>query len=194
MIGRAVIGLIGPANYCSFGRETDPLDGMTWKSIFFDFDGRISRQQWWLSMIAILFASLALSFLANPMSWYLEDQSRSGPNIAETLFSIAFLIPETAITVKRFNDRDWPQWLPYTYAMAYLCFILLDHHGLLFASGRPAILDMVLVGLFAAMVFIVIIDNGLLRGTAGPNRYGPDPLARKSQAPTAPWRSPGHLQ
>lgn len=166
---------------------------MTWKSIFFDFDGRIGRQQWWLAMIAILFVSVALSFLANPMSWFSAGQDQRGPNLAETLFSIAFLIPETAVTVKRFNDRNWPQWLPYAYAMVYLGFILLDHHGLLFASDRPTTLDLALVGSFAAIVIIVIIDNGLLRGTAGPNRYGPDPLIGKSSAQTAPLRSPGHL-
>lgn len=167
---------------------------MTLKSIFFDFDGRIGRQQWWLAMIAISLASIILSFLANPVSWFSASEAQRGPNLAETLFSIAFVIPETAVTVKRFHDRDWPQWLPYAYAMAYLVFILLDHHRVLFASGMTSTLDFILLGSFAAMIIIVVIDNGLLRGTAGPNRYGPDPLASDTLAPAAPLRSPGNVQ
>lgn len=164
---------------------------MTWKSIFFDFDGRISRQQWWLAMIAVMLVSIALSFLANPMSWFSASQAQRGPNLAETLLSLALLIPETAITVKRFNDRDWPQWLPYAYAIAYLAFILLDHHGLLLAGDKPTTFEFAFLGGFAAIVVIIIIDNGLLRGTVGPNRYGPDPLSGNGWSPGPPLPSQG---
>ncbi len=150
---------------------------MTWKYLFFSFDGRISRRQWWLAMGPLILASLATSFLANPMSWFSELIAQRGPNLAETLFNIALLIPETAVTVKRFNDRNWPQWLPYGYAAVFLFYIVLDHSRLVMASSVPTFFELAFISAVASIMLIVLIDNGFLRGTAGPNPYGPDPLA-----------------
>ena len=49
---------------------------------------------------------------------------------------------------------------------------------------RPAVdlpILMVLFWAFAAYFVFAFIDNGFVRGTDGPNRYGPDPLARSVQ-------------
>ncbi|MGD9670990.1 MAG: DUF805 domain-containing protein [Hyphomicrobiaceae bacterium] len=151
---------------------------MTWKHLFFGFDGRISRRQWWLAMLPLLVASLVVSFLANPMSWYSELIAQRGPNLGETLFNLALLIPETAVTVKRFNDRDRPQWLPYGYAAVFLLYILLDHNRLILAGNIPTVIELGFVSSVAAIMLVIVIDNGFLRGTVGPNRYGPDPLAK----------------
>ena len=35
--------------------------------------------------------------------------------------------------------------------------------------------------LSAAVLLFAFVDNGFIRGTAGPNRYGPDPLAGAQQ-------------
>ena len=160
---------------------------MTWKTLFFGFDGRIGRKQWWLAMVSLLLASVVLSFFANPHAWFSDTVARSGPNLAETLLSIAFLIPETAVTVKRFNDRDWPQVLPYGYAIVFLFFILLDHHGMMFAGSVPTKFELMFVASLTAILAVIIVDNGFLRGTVGPNQYGPDPLAGEAAGvrPTA---------
>lgn len=150
---------------------------MGWKRLYFGFDGRIGRRQWWLAMLSLVAASLVLSFLANPLAWFSETIARKGPNLAETLFSIALLIPETAVTVKRFNDRDWPQWLPYGYALVFLISTLFDHHRLIPIASSPTAPQMAFIASLSAIVLIIIIDNGFLRGTVGPNRHGPDPVA-----------------
>lgn len=151
---------------------------MTWMHLFFGFDGRIGRQQWWLAMLPLLLVSLCASFLANPMSWFSDLVAQRGPNLAETLFSLALLIPETAVTVKRFNDRNWPQGLAYGYATVFLLYIILDHYRLVLASQVPSIVEFGFASSVAAIMLVIIFDNGFLRGTAGANRYGPDPLAR----------------
>lgn len=157
---------------------------MTWKTLFFAFDGRIGRQQWWLAMLTLLAASVVLSFLVNPLAWF-SKSAGAIPNLADTLLKIAFLIPETAVTVKRFNDRDWPHFLPYGYAIVGLFIILLDHHHLIMQHGEPRALDLALMVSLLAVFIAIVVDNGLLRGTVGPNRYGPDPLQAEAR-PAAP--------
>lgn len=164
---------------------------MTWKHIFFGFDGRLSRRQWWLAIVPLLLASVVMSFLANPMAWFSETIARRGPTLAETLFDIALLIPETAVMVKRFNDRDWPQWLPYGYAAAYLTFTVLDHNGVILASTTPDMFELAFIATILAITLAIIIDNGFLRGTRGPNRHGPDPLADTTGSTVGPGPASG---
>ena len=98
------------------------------------------------------------------------------PSLPDTLWQIALLVPMSAITVKRFNDTDRPAWLGYLFgplgAALYLGPHLKDWVG---SIGSTTLLPL-LVALFVYFVF-ALIDNGFIRGTGGPNRYGPDPLA-----------------
>lgn len=164
---------------------------MTWKDLFFGFDGRISRRQWWTAMIPLLLTNALVSFVANPMSWFSGMIAMRGPNLAETLFNIALLIPETAIMVKRFNDRDWPQWLPYGYAAVFLFYIVLNHNRMILAGHAPTMFEFAVVSSLVSIMFLVVIDNGFLRGTDGPNRYGQDPLAKNASASHASKSSHG---
>lgn len=172
-----------------FIRALDALaEDMTWKTLFFDFDGRIGRKQWWLATLALLTVSLALSILVNPSAYFSESEGPTAARGPDTLLSLAFLIPETAVTVKRFNDRDWPQWLPYAYALFVAAFTMADHHRLIFVADEPTTIDIaIIIGGFA-IALAVIVDNGMLRGTVGPNRYGEDPLG--TDEITAPVRVP----
>ncbi len=68
-----------------------------------------------------------------------------------SLYALATLIPNIAVTVRRLHDRDMSGWW-------YLGFIV--------ASIIP------LIGLLASIAFIVVM---FLPGTDGPNRFGEDP-------------------
>ncbi len=68
------------------------------------------------------------------------------PDAATGVVSLLLLWPSVAISVKRWHDRDKSAWW-------------------------------VLVGLIPVIGGLwLLIENGMLRGTPGPNRYGPDPL------------------
>lgn len=152
---------------------------MSLKTLFFSFDGRIGRRQWWLATLAVVLASLAATYLANPIRWHMDSEPFTPSTTGETLFTLAFLIPETAVSVKRFHDRGWPNWVPYSYAIAIVVVTLLDHFRLIFAHPDPTTGDLWIIAGVMAMLGFIVIDNGMLRGTRGPNRYGPDPLARR---------------
>ncbi len=147
---------------------------MDWKTLFFGFDGRIGRKHWWLAMILLVSASVGLSMLVNPHAWFGQGINRS--TVADTLLSLSFLIPETAVSVKRFNDRGWPQWMPYGYSLLMLTYFVLDHFGHIDLDGSPTRFAVALVLALAILTVAIIIDNGFFRGTRGPNRHGADPL------------------
>lgn len=138
------------------------------------FNGRISRKSWWLGFIIWLAGSLAGTLLIIPDFFTAEEPPP--PNWAETLWQLALCVPITAITVKRFNDRQWPWWVGYASAVISIVVLMAPHFGIEIEpdAGGMATAAFWGVGIFG---LIVLIDNGFLRGTDGPNRYGPDPLA-----------------
>ncbi len=144
---------------------------MDWKSLFFGFDGRIGRKTWWLASIFLVSSGMVLTLLVNPKSWM-----GAPPNVADTLVSLAMIIPETAVSVKRFNDRGWPQWMPYGLASMGVIFTVLLHFDLVLTSNPPTLPDILLLGAVLSALTFVIFDNGFLRGTRGENVNGPDPL------------------
>jgi uncharacterized membrane protein YhaH (DUF805 family) len=69
---------------------------------------------------------------------------------AEGVVNMLLLWPAIAVSAKRWHDRDRSAW--------WVAVALIPVIGWLWA----------------------LIDNGCMRGTRGPNRYGPDPLAGSS--------------
>lgn len=73
------------------------------------------------------------------------------PDPAAAVVTLVLLWPSLAISIKRWHDRDKSAWW-------------------------------VLVGLIPVIGGLwLLIENGLMRGTRGPNRYGDDPLARRAR-------------
>jgi uncharacterized membrane protein YhaH (DUF805 family) len=71
-----------------------------------------------------------------------------GPTAAERLVNLVLVWPAVAVSVKRWHDRDRSGWW-------------------------------VLVNLVPVIGWLwALVENGFLRGTPGPNRFGADPLAR----------------
>lgn len=142
------------------------------------FSGRIGRSQWWIGFIALIIISLSGYLTINPAIYSTPvDQPLPQPGLGEILFGLVMMIPATAITVKRFNDRDRPNWLGYALGLLGAAFTVAPYFGymvdpLFFSTPEYAV-----GGLFMVLALAAFIDNWFLKGTPGPNRYGPDPLA-----------------
>src|SRR6185503_2327827 len=143
-------------------------------SLLTTFNGRINRAIWWLGLVLLGVANVLGGMLLNPEFFTAEEPPP--PSWPDTVWQIALLYPLTAITVKRFKDADRPAWLGYWFAPFGVALISARTSASCPARSnlprwRPAPCRFVYF-LFA------FIDNGFVRGTEGPNRYGPDPLAR----------------
>jgi uncharacterized membrane protein YhaH (DUF805 family) len=140
---------------------------------WFGFQGRIRRRTWWLlyvlplvglSVVATVL-DIALGFVA------LEDaQPADGYAFQATgigVFGLVALVISVwgglAGQVKRWHDRDKSGW-----------FVLVNFIPFIGAIW-------------------VLVELGFLRGTAGPNRFGPDPLGGQG-APQPQWQPGGPQQ
>jgi uncharacterized membrane protein YhaH (DUF805 family) len=144
--------------------------------LFTSFEGRINRKPYWIGnlIIVAIVLLLVIALLALTSTNFDTGQYR----ISEAIFSLVLLYPCMALAVKRFYDRDRPGSLALIFAVPYLIQTATD---LLGYSGDPNTwntLDYVLNGILGIVSLWFVVELGFLRGTSGPNRYGPDPLAR----------------
>lgn len=155
---------------------------------FFSFEGRMNRKPFWLWGLALLAiivvaagAYFAMLGIRNPTLSDAQIEEKSNPFL--WLLTAVTLWPTFALTIKRLSDRDRAWWwsLPMIlpgYAQSIAAEI--THTEGLFLSKSP-----IMLALDAAMVVTTLwflIECGFLRGTDGPNRYGPDPLRRDGPA------------
>ncbi|MGH1419459.1 MAG: DUF805 domain-containing protein [Hyphomicrobiaceae bacterium] len=145
-----------------------------WWHVFFGFTGRISRSTWWVaSFLLIVIDFGVLIVLINPDFFNLSIDPIPAATPAETLFGLAMLIPATAVSVKRFNDRNRPYWLGYAIGIG----IAIISATLHFTAHLPAYDMAVGILLMSLVPFFLwlVIEQGLLAGTQGANQYGPGP-------------------
>ena len=159
--------------------------------------GRISRQAFWLGLIVMFGVSIPVTLLIDPTALdavqaggQAGQQVTSGlgpgprlPSMLETLWSLVLTWPSAAISIKRFNDRDRPQWVGYVLTVLMALLVVANGFGMMLDPDTMAPLEKVVFAVILSFVSWSVIDNGFYKGTAGPNRYGPDPLPQPLGAP-----------
>ncbi|MEM1196538.1 MAG: DUF805 domain-containing protein [Pseudomonadota bacterium] len=131
-----------------------------------DFQGRSRRMEFWMFQVLniIVAAVLAGPIIFAVVSAAAAAELGGNPNPLEALgtlgtasaglyglYALAAFIPSLAVTVRRLHDRDMSGWWYVGFALAGL---------------------IPFVGFIASIAFLVVL---LLPGTAGSNRFGPDP-------------------
>ena len=128
---------------------------MDWKYLLTSFEGRISRQPFWLSVLALIIVQwivmivIGLVFGTSMMN-AMDPAVDSMPMSAMLPFWIvllAFLYPALAVYTKRWHDRGKSGWWTLILLIPFIGFIWF------------------------------LVECGFLRGTEGPNQFGNDPLA-----------------
>jgi uncharacterized membrane protein YhaH (DUF805 family) len=150
--------------------------------MLFGFDGRLNRKPYWIGSIEVMLAAIAV---AGAVAAVLNLTGRA-PTPEELLrvghpwlagFGLILAYPAAALLAKRLHDRDKTGWL------AALLIIPLEVETWLDPSGSvtqtPLIHSIYLVASWITLIVGIwfLIELGFQRGTAGDNRYGPDPLA-----------------
>lgn len=161
---------------------TDAAGRNSMLHFLFAFDGRIPRSRFLLATLAITAAALIGSFLLDP-AFYTSGDGGVLPNWPDTLWQLFLFIPQTAVTVKRFNDRDWVWWLGYVPNILAAALILANQFGYLLLGAWDVIStpEKACVYVIGGTWLLACFENVFFRGTLGPNRYGPDPLQKPIQ-------------
>ncbi|MEO7221574.1 MAG: DUF805 domain-containing protein [Devosia sp.] len=170
---------------------------------FIGFDGRLNRQPFWISSIILVVVSVVISLLILPLlglSLIPNIAVDGSANVADIQAAImaaqgrsawiglvlflVFAYPSAAICIKRRHDRGNSGLDVWIYlGLAALTQLLaalgigatvMEVAGMTVPVPGPIVSTLgILVGIFGLYLLVVL---GFLKGTAGPNTYGPDPL------------------
>jgi uncharacterized membrane protein YhaH (DUF805 family) len=140
------------------------------------FRGRIGRGAWGLGQVILLTGILLDLWLRHPEIFTLDSAGNVKATWVDPIVGLIWLVPQTALTVKRFNDTDRPWWFGYAVCGLGAILSLAIDFGFLDVEQLSGVAS-AFFWLVVAISLAAAIDNSLVRGTSGPNRYGPDPLA-----------------
>lgn len=161
-------------------------DHMEWMLLplkrYAQFSGRSRRKEFWMWLLFVVIVSIVLSVLdsllglggssqvasspINPHGFAYGARTRGG--ILTGIFTLAILIPNLAVSVRRLHDVDRSGWWVLLPVAPYAIGVVLIFSGAFTLGALLAI-----AGLVCAIVLLVWYCT---RGTIGPNRFGADPL------------------
>lgn len=168
-------------------------------------EGRIGRKSWWLGVIGIAVAYIVIAFLVLPIVGVsmipnvaavtdpnadpaaitqLITDSMQRSSLASLILFVVFAYPMYAVGLKRRHDRDNNGMDLIVYLALTALVLLIQALGIgmeTITIGEITVptmsmwlnLLLLAVGIYAIYMLVVL---GFLRGTAGSNQYGPDPL------------------
>jgi uncharacterized membrane protein YhaH (DUF805 family) len=159
---------------------------MNFAQVLFSFRGRINRAKYWLAVLfwtvvaivvfGVMAGMLAKDIVALGSEPSAEDVVRVilsygiGFVLVFLVVFVPMMVSSLAIGIKRLHDRGQSGW-----------WIVLFYFGPAAASaigrssGSEAVLLVLSLVSFGISIWAIVV-LGFLRGTRGPNRYGPDPL------------------
>ncbi|MGA7489987.1 MAG: DUF805 domain-containing protein [Xanthobacteraceae bacterium] len=145
---------------------------MSMSQLLFSFQGRLNRKPYWMTAIAITVFLIVLMLIALGLVGKREFGAAIGVVALIIILYIPLIWVGLAVGAKRLHDRDKSAW-----------WLLLFYAAPSVLSGAANRTDdigamgVVLHLVSFAITVWAIVELGFLRGTLGPNRYGPDPLA-----------------
>jgi len=143
---------------------------MSMKQLLFSFRGRLNRKRYWMTVIVTMAVIILLLLLALVMMREQRFEFAALTVVILLLLYIPLIWIGLAIGAKRLHDRGKSAWW-------LLVFYVLP--GILSSLGNQ--MDdlgfLILHVVSFAITVWAFVELGCLRGTLGPNQYGPDPLS-----------------
>jgi uncharacterized membrane protein YhaH (DUF805 family) len=151
---------------------------MPLSQLLFSFSGRLNRKPYWLTtlaMIAVLLVAAIVVMIVAGGAMALSGNGSSGLaglGLGIILVLIIIYIPllwiGLSLGAKRLHDRNKSAW--------WLVLFWLVPGVLQGVGEQVGTIGLVLsIAAFAISIW-GLVEIGFLRGTVGPNQYGPDPL------------------
>ncbi|MGI8851866.1 MAG: DUF805 domain-containing protein [Methyloceanibacter sp.] len=135
--------------------------------LFLSTDGRV-----WIGTLILA----AISTAAMMLNLAVVGVSQTAVLIS-VLVAFALAYPSYALMAKRFQDRDRPGMLALLGIVPVFIVNLLYTFRIL-DPIEPTALSRFLDVILVVIGFWLLVELGCLKGTQGPNRYGPDPLGQ----------------
>jgi uncharacterized membrane protein YhaH (DUF805 family) len=144
---------------------------MSMTQLLFSFRGRLNRKPYWMTIIATMAIFVLLLLLALSMIREHRFEFAAFTVVILLILYIPLVWIGLAISAKRLHDRDKSAWW-------LLVFYVLP--GIFSTAGNEmGDVGFILLHIISFAISVwAFVELGCLRGTPGPNRYGPDPLSR----------------
>lgn len=151
---------------------------MNWRTLAFSFRGRLNRAKYWLVLLAgMVISAVCISigaFYMNGLRMGIYGDASGGIIAGIGVMSIILIFvlwSSIAIGCKRLHDRNkGAVWL----LLFWLAPSALNAIGQSIGANGAGVFIAV-VG--AAIALWGLVEIGFLKGTGGPNDFGPDPLS-----------------
>ncbi len=156
---------------------------MRWVQALTGFRGRLRRRDFWIGLVLLLLVELVLSFV---FVGIMRPTGATQIELAALWLALAILVwGSAALIVKRLHDRGKSSlWYPLFGLAPALCYRL----GEVYSSNISNVLSPAQQGfwLLGLILWIwAIVELGFMKGTPGPNRYGPDPRDASQAVPAS---------
>ena len=144
---------------------------MSMTQLLFSFQGRLNRKPYWMTVIATMVAIIVLLLFALILIREHRFEFAGLTLVLLVILYIPLIWIGLAIGAKRLHDRDKSAWWLLVFYAA---------PGILSSAGnRMEDVGFIILHIISFAISVwSFVELGCLRGTAGPNRYGPDPLDR----------------
>ena len=147
---------------------------------YFSPSGRISRSQYWLGYVVPV---VAISIVLSAISGIARATGNYGTaglfEFIHLIFGLLAFWPGFAVLIKRMHDRDKSGWLVLLPVAASLLVVVVALPGAAIGSTAAGILAGIMAVALVGMAIWFFTEFGCMRGTIGPNRYGPDPVVAR---------------
>jgi uncharacterized membrane protein YhaH (DUF805 family) len=152
---------------------------------FVGFDGRINRQKWWIGVVVLIVVAIVLNFILGAIMGgsMLTLEQLTDPAVMQSLaqkagwqsliIGLITAYPYIALSVNRRHDRNNKGYDAIGLIVFSLLWSLVQALGVVSAIGTGG---MIISVIFLIYAIYILVQVGFLKGTAGPNTYGPDPL------------------
>lgn len=141
---------------------------MSIKELLFSFQGRIGRKTYWVWNV--IYYGLIVGFA--------QGMNVLFPALAHLIlpvFLLVILIPDLAITAKRWHDRNKTSWWLLLNVPLVIGRMTMPIAADPSQAAQPSTLQ-VISSLTAVICGVwILVECGFLKGTDGDNQFGPDP-------------------
>jgi uncharacterized membrane protein YhaH (DUF805 family) len=142
---------------------------MSMTQLLFSFQGRLNRKPYWMTAIATMLIIIVLLLFALILIREHRFEFAGLTLVLLVILYIPLIWIGLAIGAKRLHDRDKSAWWLLVFYAA---------PGILSTAGnRMEDVGFIILHIISFGISVwAFVELGCLRGTPGPNRYGPDPL------------------
>jgi uncharacterized membrane protein YhaH (DUF805 family) len=136
---------------------------------YVDFNGRARRAEyWWFLLFAI-----AVGFAASILDRVIAGGATVHRGPISVITSLALLLPSLGVAVRRLHDIDRTGWWILIFYVVLVVLAVAAIAAAFTGNASTALAILLAIGVLSVWLIVWFAT----RGTTGPNRFGPDPLA-----------------